>query len=709
LQPSPHDEPSAPRAGPWWTAALILVLTLACYWPALRGGLVWDDDAHVTRADLRSVPGLWRIWSDVRATQQYYPLLHSAFWVEHRLWGDSTLGYHLVNLLLHAACACLLVLLLRRLKVPGAALAGLVFAVHPVCVESVAWISEQKNTLSLVFYLLAALAYLRFDEGRGTPKAARSYAVASFLFVLALLTKTVTATLPAALLVVLWWQRGRVARRDVLPLVPWFVLAALSGLFTAAVEHDLVGARGSQFDLTLLERCLLAGRVIWFYLGKLLWPFDLVFVYPRWDVKSAAPGWAGYLAAAVMVTAALWLLRRRSRGPLAAWLFYVGSLFPALGFVNVFPFIFSYVADHFQYLASIGIITACSAGAAMLAARAGPSVRSACRALAALLVAALAVLSAAQSRTYSDRYTLYETTIERNPRCWMAHNNLGLWYEERGDLKAAIAQYEEALRLKEDYASVHNNLGGILRTMPGRSDEAFEHIREAVRLEPGFAEAHNNLGVWYGDRGDRENAAAEYGEALRLKPSYATAHNNLGSVLATMPGRMDEAVAHFQEAVRLKPDFAEARNNLGTAWLNTPGRSSDAIAQFEEALRARPDFAQAHKNLGNALLRTPDRLDEAIAQFGEALRLQPDDGEARNNLGLALNAKGRPAEAVAQFEDALRLMPAYAEIRLNIAMALLRIPGRENEAEAQLEAFLEARPGNETALRMLSRIRANRP
>src|SRR5271166_4540651 len=486
-----QSAPPTFRVGPWWTAALILGLTLACYWPALNGEQVWDDDAHVTRPELRSVPGLWRIWSDVRATQQYYPLLHSAFWVEHRLWGDSTLGYHLVNLLLHAACACLLVLLLRRLKVPGAALAGLVFAVHPVCVESVAWISEQKNTLSLVFYLLAALAYLRFDEGRGTPKAARSYAVASFLFVLALLTKTVTATLPAALLVVLWWQRGRVARRDVLPLVPWFALAALSGLFTAAVEHDLVGARGSQFDLTLLERCLLPGRVIWFYLGKLLWPFDL-------------------------------------------------------GFVNVFPFIFSYVADHFQYLASIGIITACSAGAAMLAARAGPSVRSAGRALAALLVAALAVLSAAQSRTYSDRYTLYETTIERNPRCWMAHNNLGLWYEERGDLKAAIAQYEEALRLKEDYASVHNNLGGILRTMPGRSDEAFEHIREAVRLEPGFAEAHNNLGVWYGDRGDRENAAAEYGEALRLKPSYATAHNNLGSVLATMPGRMDEAVAHFQ-------------------------------------------------------------------------------------------------------------------------------------------------------------------
>ncbi len=663
----------ASRASLWWTAALLLGLSLACYWPALRGGLIWDDDAHVTRPELRSAAGLWQIWSNPRATQQYYPLLHSAFWVEHRLWGDAVLGYHLAGVLQHAAAAFLLILVLRRLGVPGARLAGVLFAVHPVCVESVAWISEQKNTLSLVFYLLAALAYLRFDRDRGSRPAGRLYFLASLLFVLALLTKTVTATLPAALLVVFWCRRGRLSwRRDVLPLAPWFALAAASGLFTSWVERTLIGAQGAEFDLTLVQRCLLAGRVTWFYLGKLLWPTHLIFIYPHWDAKAGAPGWAGYLAATLLVTAALWLLRGRSRGPLAAWLFFVGSLFPALGFFNVYPFLFSYVADHFQYLACMGVIAAAAAGAALLLGRAPPPLRPAGLGLVAALVAALAVASNAQSRTYADQATLYRTTIERNPGCWMAHNNLGLWYEGRGDLGHAVAEYREAIRLKEDFASVHNNLGGILRGMPGRADEAFANLREALRLQPDFPEAHSNLGVWYEDRGDLVSAAAQFEEALRQNPRYATAQNDLGSVLATMPGRLSEAVAHFQEAVRLQPDFAEAHNNLGSAWMNTPGRVDDAVDEYQAAVRIRPDLAEAH-----------------------------------NNLGLALSAQGRPTEAVAQFKEALRLMPGRAEIHFNIALALLRTQGGANEAAEHLEAFLRAAPGNERAREILARIRAN--
>jgi len=697
-----------PGANLGWAAALILGAALASYWPALGGGLLWDDAAHVTRPGLRSLAGLWAIWTDPRATQQYYPLLHSAFWLEHRLWGDATIGYHLANVLEHALAAVLLVVILRRLGVAGAWLAGLLFAVHPVCVESVAWISEQKNTLSLVFYLGAALAYLRFDAGRGRAGASRAYLLATFLFVLALLTKSVTATLPAALLVVLWWRRGTLGwRRDALPLAPWFALGISGGLFTALVERRLIGAEGADFDLALVERLLLAGRAVWFYLGKLAWPAGLVFVYPRWDVRASAGAWAGYLAAAILVTAALWLLRRRSRGPLAAWLLFVGSLFPALGFFNVYPFRFSYVADHFQYLACIGPIAAFSAGAAGLLDRASPGLRRAGVGLAGLLAASLAVASRAQSATYADPGTLYRVTLASNPGCWMAHNNLGLWYEGRRDFDRAISEYEEALRLRKDYASVHNNLGGLLRTMPSRGDEALRHIQEALRLQPDLAEAHNNLGVWYGDRGDATKAAAQYEEALRLQPDYATAHNNLGSVLATLPGRLGDATAHFEEAVRLQPDFAEARNNLGNALLAAPGRLDDAIAQYEEAVRLQPEFEQARKNLGNALLRKPARQDEAVAQFREALRLRPDDGEAHNSLGLALGVLGRNPEAIAEFEEALRLTPGYPEIRINIALALLRTPGREGEAEAQLEAVLRERPGNEAARRLLDRIRAH--
>jgi len=312
--------------------AVIFAVTLLAYLPAMRGGFLWDDDFHVTQPDLQSVEGLKRIWCEMGATQQYYPLLHSAFWVEHRLWGDSVVGYHLTNILLHAAAACLVVAVVRRLihgesspstplrafdpeKVAAGHerrryagvewLAGLIFALHPVCVESVAWISEQKNTLSTIFYLGSALVYLRFDQDRRPSR----YFLALGLFVLALLTKTVTATLPAALLVVFWWQRGRLQWiRDVRPLLPWLGLGATAGLLTSWVERTFIGAQGADFTLNLLERCLLAGRVIWFYLGKLVWPADLIFIYPRWAVDAAV--WWQYL----FPLAALVAARRSSWG-----------------------------------------------------------------------------------------------------------------------------------------------------------------------------------------------------------------------------------------------------------------------------------------------------------------------------------------------------------------------------------------------------------
>jgi tetratricopeptide (TPR) repeat protein len=635
--------------------------------------MVWDDDGHVTKPELRSLSGLVQIWVNVHATQQYYPLLHTAFWLEHGLWGDATLGYHLANVLEHAAAAFLLVLALRRLAVPGAELAGILFTVHPVCVESVAWISEQKNTLSLVLYLLAALAYLGFDRERDLPRGRRRYRTASALFVAALLTKTVTATLPAALLVVFWWKRGRLSwRRDAAPLLPWFALAAASGLFTAWVERTIIGAEGSAFALTLVQRCLLAGRVVWFYLGKLAWPSDLMFVYPRWDAGASTGAWTACLAAALALTAALWALRRRARGPLAAWLFYVGSLFPALGFFNVYPFIFSYVADHFQYLASMGVLAAAAAGACALHARAGQGGRAAGLGIAAALVAALSILSNAQSATYADEPTLYRATLERNPACWMAHNNLGLWYKTHGEPDKALAHYGDALRLRPDYP-----------------------------------QAHNNLGILYEDRGDMDGAVAQFRAALAARSDFVAARNNLGGALAKMPGRLDEAVAEFREAVRLQPTFATAHRNLGAALARQPGRQGEAIAEYQEALRLRPDYADAHASLADAYADMPDRLGDAVAEYQEALRLDPGNAEVRSNLGLALNAQGRAAEAIEQYNEALRLMPAFAEIRFNLALALLTVPGRQNEAAAQLELFLRQRPGNPQALQLLQQIRSS--
>ena len=634
--------------------ASILCATLVAYLPALRGGLLWDDSSHVTRPDLQSLHGLWRIWFDLGATQQYYPLLHSAFWMEHRMWGDAVLGYHLTNIALHAASACLVVTIVRRLSLPGAWLAGLVFALHPISVEAVAWISEQKSTLSGVFYLASALAYLRFDQSR---RASR-YWLALGLFVLALLTKTVTATLPAALLVVLWWQRGRLEwKRDLRPLLPWFALGASAGLFTAWVERTLIGAKGADFTLTLLQRCLLAGRAICFYAGKLLWPRNLTFIYPRWNID---PGeWWQYLfpAGVLALAIGLWLVARRHRGPLAGFLIFAGTLFPVLGFLNVYPFRYSYVADHFQYLASLGLIVPIASVLAILAGRISPGMIGRI-AFAAVPLVTLGALTWEQSGIYRDTETLYRETLVRNPGSWLAHNNLGTsLLEIPGRRAEAMAHFEAALRIKPDYSEAHLSLGNALLQIPGRLADAIAEYQTAVRLDPDSERAHNNLGHALLQAGRPQEAIAQLETALRIRPAYAEAHNNLGNALSQMPGRLPDAMAEYQAAIRLDPHLPEAHNNLGRALAQVPGRMPDAIAQFEAAINIRPDYAGAHDNLGNALSEMPGRLPDAIAEYQAALRINPDFVQAHINLGNALLHTGQTAGAIVEYEAAVRLQP----------------------------------------------------
>ena len=557
----------------------LFAATLVAYAPAISGGFIWNDSDYVTAPALRSVDGLARIWFELGATEQYYPVLHSAFWLEHKVWGDSAAGYHLVNIFLHAGGACLLAAALRRLAVPGPWLAAFVFALHPVCVESVAWISEQKNTLSLLFYLLAALAYLRFDDGR----MPRTYGVATVFFVLGLLAKSTTATLPPALLVVLWGRRGKLEwRREVLPLVPWFVLGAAMGLFSAYVEKVYIGAEGAEFVLSPLQRGLLAGRVAWFYLGKLLWPGELIFIYPRWRVEPAEAWQWLFPLAVLVVLAGLWFLRRRMRAPLAAALFFGGSLFPVLGFFNVYAFIFSFVADHWQYLPSIGIVTL-AAGGLTLALRGAPALAR--RGVPIAMVAALAVLSWRQSHLYADMRTFYRTTLARNPDAWMAHNNLGNLLREDGDFDGAIRHFEAALRVRPDLVKVHNNLANVYRDQ--------QRIPEAI---------------------------AGYRRALALDRRYIEAHNNLGHLLRETQ-QLDEALGHLREAVRLDPGYAEARNNYGVA-LREAGRTSEAMTHFEAALRANPKFAPAHLNLALSYSLLGREAD-AMEHFRAARRLNP--------------------------------------------------------------------------------------
>jgi tetratricopeptide (TPR) repeat protein len=692
------------RLGTWGFAALVFGLVLACYWPALHGASLWDDPAHVTRPELRSWAGLGRIWT-VGVTQEYYPVLYSAFWFEYRLWGDSLPAYHLLNFALHAACCCLLALVLRRLWAAPAAplansgipagtewLAALLFAVHPVCVESVAWITEQKNTLSLFFYLASGLAYLIFTARRQR----RWYWAALGLFLLALGAKTATVTLPASLLVVLWWENGSLSwRRDVWPLIPWFVIAVAVGLLTVGVETKLVGAEGAPYAWSIVQRILLSGRVIWFYLGKLVWPANLIFFYPHWDVPAVAATWWGYLAATVAVTAMLWSIRRRNRGLLAGWLLFIGSLFPVAGLFNVFAFIFSQVADHFQYMAGPSFVAVTAAGVALLLARVSPWIRIAGRVLCGLVLVVLAVETHQQSRLYINNETLFRATVARNPQAWMAYQILGATLAKSPARQAeAIACYQEVLRLDPNYPDAHVGLAVELAKLPGRNAEAIAHLERALQLRPHYVEAHNNLGVELAKLPGRlPEAIAHYEAALSLKPGFAEAHTNLADALVQLPGRRPEAMAHYQEALRLKPDYAKAHHDFALALAELPGRLPDAVAHYQEALRLNPDYAEAHYNLANALARSPGRIPDAIGHYEQALRLNPNSAEAHYNLANILAfLPGRRSEALPHYEEALRIKPDFAEAHANLANVLAQLPGRLPEALAHYEAALQINP-----------------
>jgi len=663
--PAPPPPAKKNRAWSIIPGIIIFFATLFAYAPVYRAGFIWDDDGHVTRPDLRSLEGLKRIWLEPGATQQYYPVLHSAFWLEHRFWGDAPLGYHLLNVLLHAisaglfAAVLLRVFAINKIAVPGAVatkespwaavcawIAAGLFALHPVGVESVAWVSEQKNTLSTVFYLSAALAYLRFERVRD----GGSYAVALGLFILAVLTKSVTTTLPATLLVVLWWRRGELRwKRDILPLVPWLVLGVAAGLTTVWVEREYVGAHGAPFALSFVGRVLLAGRVACFYLGKIVWPHPLIFIYPRWIVDPTV-AWQWLFPLAILAGLIVLLVRRRYRGGLAAALCFLGALFPALGFFNVYPFVFSYVADHFQYTASLVAFAFLAAGLAWLWWRAPAALRPWCAGLIALGLVGLGFLTHRQASTYRDVELLYRTTLERNPEAWLAHDNLGVILDHTGRVTEAIEHYQKALQLNPGYAQTHNNLGNAWAELK-RWDAAFAEYAAALQLRPQFLDAEMNWGNALSDAGSYRAAIAHYETVLRTQPLYPDGEYRLGNALANS-GHLPEAVDHYMTALRLRHDYPEAEANLGLALASTH-RAAEAIPHLERAVALNPHYGEAQAYLGFALAQQ-GQFDAAITHYRAALQLNPNDADVHYQLGTVLRSLGRYGEAADELAAANR-------------------------------------------------------
>ncbi len=565
--------------------ALVAVI-VAAYVPALMGGFVWDDDSYLTEnPTLESVDGLRRIWADPSASPQYYPLVFTTFWVERRLFGEHPFGYHLDNVLLHAANAVLIGMLLSRLAVPGAWLAAVLFGLHPVCVESVAWITERKNVLSVLFLLLSAIAW----ESFGRTRRWRSYAACLALFVAALLSKSVAAVLPALLLVDAWRRTGHVTRRELLSALPLFVIGMVAGLSTARLESLQVGAEGPDWNFNLGQRLIIAGRALWFYLGKAVWPSNLAFIYPRWETASlSGAGWL-FPASLVLLAGALWAWRRRvGRGPAAALACFAVTLAPTLGFVNVYPMRFSFVADHFQYPAIAFLLAAAAALGAVAAVR-EPRIRRA----APVILLALGVLTFRQTEQYRDAETLWRVTLKRNPGSWMVHANLGNLLHESGRTGEALEHFLAAERLYPDHVSAYRLGLHYLKT--GRDGEAWQYLAEAARRKADYVEPRVALaGLLY--RLERyDEAVAVYGEVIPLAPDDWRHHYNLALALAKA-GRDRAAVEGYRAAAALQPDEPEVRFNLGNA-LARLGDRQGAIEAYRRALELRPDHALARRNL----------------------------------------------------------------------------------------------------------------
>jgi tetratricopeptide (TPR) repeat protein len=462
---------------PVWQGGLIVLLVFLAYLPALHGGFIWDDNIYVTNNPLLTAPdGLRRIWFSTDSPSQYFPLTYTVFRLEHSLWGLNPAGYHCVNILLHAINALLLWRLLKRLSVPGAWLAAALFGLHPVQVESVAWITELKSVLSLFFILLSLFCWIEFV---GERSRRFWYWPALAFYALALFSKTTACTLPAALFLILWLKTKPIDWRRLVQVVPFLAMGLGMGLLTIWWERFHQGTQGGKFSMGWLERILIASHALWFYAGKLFWPVNLTFSYPRWVIDPADPSAYGWLVMAIGLGAAICFTRRFvGRSVEVATLFYAATLSPLLGFVMLYTYRYTFVADHYQYVASIGLIALAAAGitTALGCFKKGKPFLEPVFCGTLLLV--LGLLTWRQCGMYTDMETLWRQTLARNPDCSMAWNNLGSLLKDQGRIEESMEHYRKAVQTDPNNSEALNNLALALAASPKAE---FRNGAEAVR------------------------------------------------------------------------------------------------------------------------------------------------------------------------------------------------------------------------------------
>jgi len=673
------------------TRACVFVLVLAAvtilaYRPTWNGGFLWDDDVYITNNELLTAPdGLRRIWFSLDSPSQYFPLVYTTFRIEHGLWGLNSTGYHWVNLVLHVANALLVWLVLARLKVPGAWLAGAIFALHPVQVESVAWITERKNVLMGFFFLLTLLAWIAFVDGR-TKRPWLFYGLALILYLLALSAKTTACTLPAALFLILWLQRTPISWKGVFQIIPFLVLGIAMGVLAMWWERYHQGTSRAVFTfLSPIERVLVASRAVWFYLSKLIWPSNLTFIYPRWDIAPTHLLNYAWLLAGVIACGALYFLRRYlGRSVEVAAGFFVATLSPVLGFIMLYTFRYTFVADHYQYLACIGPVALASAGLVNLADTFKNS-RTLILSAALCVVAVLATLTWRQAAMYGNIDTLWRTTLARNPGCWMAHNNLGIVLFEKGQLDEAIRHYRTTLEMQPDFWDADYNLGTALLGK-GQVDESIFYCDKAVRMQPNDPDAHVAFANALLQKKRTDDAIAHYQKAVAIRPDYFLARYGLGHALLE-EGKFDAAIEHSRAALLIQPNNADCHTVLAIA-LDEKGQWVEAIQHYEKALEISPQSVSALNNLAwllaagsNASLRNGARAIQ-FAQQADQLS-GGTNALVLRTLAAAYAEAGQFGKAIETAQAAMQLGQSQGddslatELQQEIALYELGLPYRE--------------------------------
>lgn len=735
-RPGPRRDETARLA-----AAFALALMVAVsFVPAYQAGFVWDDIAFAEASVVHEVSGLKNIWfspRDLRNEGHYWPLTYTTFWLEHKLWGLEPAGYHVVNVLLHLCNALLVWRLLRRFSAPGAWIAAAFFCVHPLRVESVVWVIERKDVLSGLFYLASFLAYVRFVDEGGRAR----WLLALGLFAAGLLSKTVVVTLPAALLIWHWWRRGRVTRRALLRTAPFFAV----GLAVALADLAFYRTREIlSLDYSFAERILIAGRALWFYAGKTVWPAELPVIYPLWDIRADDPlSWL-LVAGAAALPVALWLGRRLwGRGPLVCVAFYAATLSPALGLIDYGYMQFAFVADRFQYLAGIGLL-ALAAAALVRAADRFPGLRgkSGKVALAAVL-AVLGTLTWRHAANFRDELTLFSHIVSLNPRARDAHLNLSRALSEAGRHDESLAASRVAARQRPDQPDSHSNLGVALMNVE-RFEEAEASLHRALELNPRHRNAQLNLGEAMKRQGRYEEAIERFrlvleidgdsmlgwrglADALFRARRYAQAADAANRALRTIePEGPDAAALHlllgrarrasrefgaaersFLRAAEAAPDAAGPLRELANLYLRMD-RVDEAAAYGERASRIEPR-SPATLHARAETLRRRNRRDEAAGLYREALELDPENAPATAGLGIVLFELERYEEALASLKRALELDPHLLEASSlhRLKGRALQTLGRQGEAAGEFERALELDPADTEALDHLAFIRFN--